>query len=203
MENEVFKRSTEWWKNAIVSESDVTKYAYSFGYKKAGDILAEKVLNDRFMIDALFLPICYCYRHFIEVSLKESIIEVTLLINGGRYGSLEGIECDLETLKKLLEGKNGHNLKWLWEELEKRMDAAIEPRDKEWDEKIKGYILAFHQLDEKSQAFRYPLDKKTGEMHFKGERHYDIEHIQKCAKEIEMYFNGLDGYVSQLNDFDY
>jgi hypothetical protein len=194
--NKMFKKSKEWWKNAIVDNSDGTKASYSLGYKKAGDILADKVLKDGFMIDAIFLPMCYCYRHFIELSLKDSISELTRLINRGRY-------TDIPEEIKREPGKltSTHSLDELWEMLEERIDIAIEPRDKNWDDRIKGYIHEFHIIDKNSQAFRYPLDT-NGAAHFKKEGCYGIEMIKLCMEEIEAYFYGLDGYIGEQVQFN-
>jgi hypothetical protein len=66
------------------------------GYKVAADILVEEAIADRISRYDLIYPILFCYRQFIELSLK-GLIE--------SYGARVGVRApgNIHDLKKLLK----------------------------------------------------------------------------------------------------
>ncbi len=74
---------------------DERAYRLGKGYKLAGDVLVGNFLGEPRDHDNLIYPILYCYRHYIEVALKE-IVE--------SHGQWVGITLS----------KKDHNLPKLW-----------------------------------------------------------------------------------------
>lgn len=50
---------------------------YAYGFKEAGDRLVSGILNgQRGSLDLLLMPILHLYRHYIELSIKASILDL-------------------------------------------------------------------------------------------------------------------------------
>jgi len=117
-------------------------YRLGRGYKLAGDILVGNFLGEPCDHDDLIYPILYCYRHYIEVTLKE-IVE--------NYGQSVGITLS----------KRNHNLPGLWK-LFPQIAAAYhnDPSDTA-AVAVSDCIHELAQVDSGSFAFRYAQDKRS------------------------------------------
>lgn len=147
---------------------------YVKGYKEAGDLLIKQCQSVNKNI--LVYPICFMYRHYIEIQLKELITKYEEFIMGD-VGSLEGIP------KKI----SHHELDKLWRDCKELLDKAIvvygcnhqhsENRlnyskkklkqlkkelkyDKSDLDFLEDKIKQFSKIDKGSYGFRYPIDKK-------------------------------------------
>lgn len=102
------------------------------------------------------LPICYLFRHSIELFLKGSIIIVHrgLKIPYGTepYTAEPKIPTETGKLKSIY---NVHDIDLLYEYLSKLLDWFF---DEGTSEKLKR----LKEIDSSSSYFRYPTDKKTG-----------------------------------------
>lgn len=131
--------SLQWLKTFDLNDSHL-----AMEYKRAGDMIIDQREHspDALHADGLFIPICYLYRHSLELLLK-------CVIRGGLRG---GFYEDPELVGELL---SGHNIGKLWE----RSRFAIEKRWPEGDKKIinnaQALIRDFHVLDRTGQNLRY------------------------------------------------
>jgi hypothetical protein len=117
-------------------------YRLGKGYKLAGDVLVQNFLGEPHDHDNLIYPILYCYRHYIEVTLKE-IVE--------NHGQWVGI---------ILQKKD-HDLPRLWKLF---FQIALVYHNDPSDEAavaVSGCIDEFAQVDPGSFAFRYARDKRS------------------------------------------
>src|SRR5215213_11294263 len=58
-----------------------TFYAYSRGYFHAGERLIQSVFSNQLSIDLLIYPIVFCFRHGIELAIKDLVIILPKLWN--------------------------------------------------------------------------------------------------------------------------
>jgi hypothetical protein len=144
MKNEsLFKSDPNSWKNACLIYSEHLNI-YSIGYKRAADILIERIKQNEFTFDinTLVFPIVFLYRHYLELILK-SIIKEGYAVIGERKNVPEH-----------------HNLYKLWNKAnELRIKANIEIKNKDRDI-VFSCIDDFSKIDPFSEAFRYPTKKK-------------------------------------------
>jgi len=148
---DLFSRSGNRWHEVIIGGKDNDWNSYCTGYRRAGNALVNHIIqkNDnsqrrdysRYWESPAYATI-FLYRHYLELRLKELILA---------YGG------------NLSEINKEHSLLNLWRELRKQDDVQSEEMsteilmDLETAEKI---ITQFDDIDEKSQVFRYPVDKK-------------------------------------------
>ena len=113
--------------------------------------LLNRVLDSKSQIDAVFLPLMFCFRHGMELALKSSLLEL-YKIN----------KMTTESVKQT------HSLEKLFNELDKYLDVAInkipknDPLYEDTVEKRKLWNALrskIQQLDSKSLAFRFPCNK--------------------------------------------
>lgn len=191
----LFKDTSDkfWSNNASVGGQHTSGYTYALAYLKAADILVDVALKgsntDK---DYLFFTICFNYRHFIEVSLKELIIIAEKFYKKSEYLGYEvkkykDFKSDLLIKTHSLE----RLLKWLVEILESVSEEKI-------DNEVSDLIIDFHNVDPDGQKFRYPLNTKK-QPSFPQRTFYDLSHLKNKMKSIEKHFMGIDGWLDYYN----
>ena len=105
---DVFERFTERWPEAgdrllspgrdtfLAESADERRFRLLRGYKRAGDILVQNALTQRYDRDSLIFPALFNYRHYIELALKAIVEE---------HGAFAGVAL----------GVKNHKLPELWE----------------------------------------------------------------------------------------
>jgi hypothetical protein len=64
----------DWQTNADLNTDGVpADYVYAEGYHRAGQILADYVIEKKWDQDLLVCPIVFLYRHYVELQLKRLI----------------------------------------------------------------------------------------------------------------------------------
>ncbi|MBI4297716.1 MAG: hypothetical protein HY676_04215 [Chloroflexi bacterium] len=138
----IAKRSPnpDWHLNACLHLGDWDTYAE--GYKRAGDILVQYVVDTTSYQDLLVYPIVFLYRQYLELRMKGLTIVGSYLLD------------------QEVEFSRTHDLTSLWGKVRQILEAVF-PRDKQENLDLLGKRLAeFNQIDNISDAFRYPSDKK-------------------------------------------
>lgn len=182
-----------WSNNACIGGQHTSGYTYALSYLKAADILVDIALKgsdtDK---DYLFYTICFNYRHFIEVSLKELVIIAEKFYKKSEYLGYEikkytDLKSDLlietHSLEKLL--------KWLVNVLECVSKEKI-------DQEVYDLITDYHNVDPDGQKFRYPLNTKK-QPSFPQRTFYDLSHLKNEMKRIEGHFMGIDGWIDHYS----
>jgi len=171
------------------------RYVYAISYKEAGDILVKEAINNKKQ-DMLIYPIIFCYRHFIELILKdfsEMILSYIKKLGINDWSRLEN---------KIEESQTTHNIKKWLEIFREGLNLLKEDIPQE----IESTINQFHQIDSTSQRFRYPFlinnDSKKKkrknsrrELSFFKEEQFDLEKTKLQIGKVEEYFSGLDAYL--------
>src|SRR5262249_24682285 len=104
------------------------------GYKEAADILVTKAVEDRPSSYMLLYPILFCYRHFLELSLKYVIVS---------YGRQAGVPPNTKD----------HDLDLLWPAF-RQVLAYFGVGDEAALTTVEAVIAEFAKIDRDSFTFR-------------------------------------------------
>jgi len=157
-------------------------WEYTCGYKEAGDLLLGKALHGGRQ-HVLIYPIIFLYRHYIELQIKE------IILNGSSY------------LGKSTKVPTIHNLEKLWEMCRgvlSEMDRDIlEQLGEKERSKYEAYeaalgedIRVFSQWDPNSEYFRYPIDKR-GDNIVVNLKDIHLDKLQEQINKIEYELEGI------------
>ena len=151
-------------------------YCMNVSFKAGADLMVERALNDdNSSIDLLTFPIIFCYRHYIELSLKFLIVQ---------YGNDADAQSELNT----------HHLSRLW--------GKVNDVIKEYDiEDINNSVPAvteiiedFQNLDPGSISFRYSVSKNGKRIKLKHEV-FDLDNLADVMCRFENYIALLDDSI--------
>lgn len=168
----IFASDVDWHCNACLNWSHDSFEMYTLGYKEAADTLVAQVMETGKHQDILVFPICFLYRQYIELRLKEVI----------RFG------------RRLLDEPGDfpqhHKIQNLWEcavaILRKVFAQDIEPPD---FLSIASHVVAeFSKLDPDSSAFRYPVDKRGANL-LEGVSHINLHRL---AEYVNAFADVMD-----------
>lgn len=168
--------------NSFIYDTD-NWYIYSEGYKRAGDILVEYATTNGIDQDILVYPVCFLYRQYIELQLKE-------LIRDG---------------KKLLEvsekndNRKNHDIDASWKKFREIVDAIWPDSlsaDLDWIENI---IHQFSKIDPKSFTFRYPTDQKDVPINL-NIKQISLINISEIMTNISFFFEGASAAITAAID---
>lgn len=175
----VFKKENrDWHRNALVgSYFSFDLELYVEGFYSAANLLMDEIDKGQ-PSNTLVYPICFLYRHFIEIALKEIIARC------GRLGH------NVKTSKV----KN-HKLERLLNLADKLVKEHF---DTSFPEEIKRIILEINNVDPTSEVFRYATSKK-GDHFFPS---HDViglgtlkEKMARVHDELKGTLIGLDEYL--------
>ncbi len=158
---------------------------YALAYYDSAEILFEKFKESHgnyAILDGIGLTMCFLYRHYVELMLKQLYI---------KFACTSG-----DDFKEYLE--NGHNLYKLW--------LSLKPTLKKLKDRVglkvnlgsvEHYINKFHEFDESSMSLRYPTDKKLKQNH--DDTRLDIYNLHERMSELSKSFENLSyGLSNQL-----
>jgi len=143
-------------------------YTYVDGYKDAADVLAERILAERLVIDVLIYPLAYLYRHHVELVLK------TVIIIGSAYAEEEPPDY------------GHHRLKELWRDARRYIRMFWQTADPEPLDAAGSLVAEFDRLDMGSFAFRYPVTKKGGDA-LPNVTHINVRHFAEMASRLGFF----------------
>ncbi|SEL99298.1 hypothetical protein SAMN04489760_10241 [Syntrophus gentianae] len=184
----IFTPDVDWHCNACLNWTNDALELYVIGYKEAADKLVENIMETPRHQDALVFPICFLYRQYIELRLKE-------LIKSGR-----------RLLDEPAEFPQHHKILTLWETaemiLKKVSDGNIEPPD--FLTLPSHVVKEFAKIDPDSFAFRYPNDKH-GANPLEGLSHVNLrrvaQYVGAFASAMDAASTGISVYLDQKNEF--
>lgn len=152
-------------------------WKYACAYYECAEILFERFKDakgDYRILDGIGLPICFSYRHFIELTLK--------------YLFIKFVCTNEQEYKDYLN--NGHDLEELWNaiksklsELRKRVRSTVSLGC------VEHYIKEFDKFDKSSMSLRYPIDKSLKPMH--QDTKLDIYNLHDRMQELYKAFDDL------------
>jgi hypothetical protein len=156
----------------------------SEGFLNAGFYLIDDIISnyhnpDRTKdLDELIYPICFMFRHYIEVRMKSIIVEF--------YQEEEKVN------KIIIECQ--HSLEKLWiyiKEIHAIKYEKLDTTKNDYIEQVEAYIHEINKIDQNSFTFRYPTTKK-------GNRALEIPRISYSNLRESMIF--LSRFFDSLYD---
>lgn len=117
--------------------------AFVVAYRKAAEILVERIPEEVIWVNFLVFPIVFLYRHYLELRLKT-------IIQDGK--ALDGIARHTD---------NEHRLLTLWGQCRPIIEQWLVDCPKSDLDSVEDTLKQFENLDSKSQAARYPIDNKA------------------------------------------
>ncbi len=167
----LFKADDNGWYDSIFNHKHDDLTGYLMGYRRAGEILSEYVIQNRRGMDYLIFPIVFNYRHFIELVLKDII----------KYGYA------LFDIKQGVPKK--HNIDELWKEVRDLAKKAWPDGDEEDLLLVDNCLKEFNKVDPGSDAFRYSVDKKGN----KNLGNFTRISIRNFSNVVNKLCNSLEG----------
>jgi hypothetical protein len=160
---------------------------YTIGYKEAADSLVIKILETKYMKQQLIYPICFLYRQYVELRLKEIIRSGSSLLQ--------------EPKKSKLGFPKGHNLDALYKEAKKIINKIFVGQGKPADLSFVDHIITeYSRIDRNSESFRYPCDG-DGKKNLEEISHINVRHlsenIAKFGKEMDDISFTISVYLEQ------
>lgn len=154
-------------------------YKYALGFKRAAITLIDQVMTDEDQRDVpneLLYPILFCFRHFVELLLKQLIADYNELM--GRVNKIP----------------DKHDIKHLYQKVIPIIDDIIFDRlnnpkskfkstfTKNDTKNLKEVISVLDQYDPNGESFRYPIDRK-GRATLKGSFHVPLVQLKEKIEE--------------------
>jgi hypothetical protein len=183
----------DWHKNAIVGGSYSEPYVFMEGFYEAAYMLISSALEDVNStrdLTFLFHPICFLYRHYIELSLKYLIQKSELL-----YAILDELGYSKGILQEYRKDKltSKHQLKTLLDWLSERIKFTLgKPLPKE----LIDVIEQFGGMDPDGQNFRYSI-RTDGQQGMPQQFGANIEVIQRQMESAHSILSGLNDWLEE------
>ncbi len=151
-------------------------WSYYTQYKNVIDEIVNKIEQDT-PIDTVSLPLLFLIRHSLEIALKANILK------------LEQVNCDVGKIK--LSGTKYHSIEILFEKFKEHLNKVKKNfnLNQEVIKQIDDYLTKFspmvdkfHELDQGSYNFRYPVDTK-------GEQNFTWDTRENISEIIDIYYS--------------
>lgn len=182
--NKYFKAGEPAWANACVGENGNPSYAeYYKGYSKAANVLLDAVIANKgvhLWTDSFIYPICFNFRHSIELRLKDIcqhyISEIFAIKN-------EPFNFD---------HTGSHDIGRIWGFV-KQNSVKAERNSEKFIEEIDEFIMELSTIDSTGQVFRYPFSNGS-------ERHLVREGIINVI-DLKTQFNRVELELDEFSNF--
>lgn len=164
----------------FVEDPNMKHVALWDGYLSAARGLIDLTLQDGYQHErhTVIYPILFNYRHGLELAMKWMILHY----DGSGY---QGVFED-------------HDLLCLWQQCKAIIEGYGSP-DPAIDAVVERVIKDFHELDKSGVNLRYGLTK-GGSIIRMPKVPIDLENIRDVMDGITSYFDGLDGWLSELQN---
>ena len=178
----MFTSGIDWESQALVDVSWGAFLKYALGYKEAADSVVAAVEARSLAADLAVYPVCFLYRHYIELMLK------ILIGLGSRFQD------------QTIEIPKHHRLRDLWETCRPLLESACPEGDPSDTKTVEMCIKEFASLDPSGEAFRYGEDKK-GNPSFDKQRQFSLTHMRDVMGRLAGFFEGSYDYMSELMQY--
>jgi hypothetical protein len=186
--NPIFAADKDWHCTACLNWTHDPLDLYTVGYKLAADSLVDKVDQTGNDQDALVYPVCFLYRQYIELRLKE-------IIRSGR-----------QLVDEPGDFPQHHKIQHLWDTAVPILKKAFAHESSPLDLSRSSHVVSeFAKVDPESLAFRYPTDK-AGASQLQGIWHINLlrlkdfvnafaDDLDSASTAISVYL-GIAGQIS-------
>lgn len=182
----VFASDHDWHCNACLNWTDDALELYVIGYKHAADNLVAQIVNGDPYQDALVFPICFLYRQYIELRLKE-------IVKSGR-----------SFLDENGSFPQHHKIQNLWNLVVTIINKVFSEDSEPLDLSIASHVITeFSKLDPGSFTFRYPIDK-SGKNPLENIRYINVRrlanYINAFADTMDVASTGISVYLDHKRE---
>jgi hypothetical protein len=159
---------------------------YATGYKSAADTLVNEAVaqEDIAYRDTVVFPVLFLYRQYIELSLKAIIL------------NLARPEHEIE--ERVIDVV-GHDLMKCWDRAKRIVSDHASDRDVECVAVVGEYIRQFHEIDESSFNFRYPMGRANNQL-FDSAQFINLRELGVAMQELANFLDGAYGHAQALKD---
>ena len=160
-------------------------------YKRTADIVVESVriggIDLNLNPHGLFMPVCYLYRHSLELILK------------GLFELL--IECDFYNNTNTEEVFGRHNIIDIWKIIKPILIDHWSDSDPKPLNNVESLITDFHRIDKSGQALRYSKFKNGKYVRKKFPEFVNLELLKDAFDEIHSFFSGTITEFLFISDY--
>mgnify|MGYP001588033989 CR=1 FL=1 len=171
----------------------VIEWDWRDGYFNAAENLAYDFLDretiergkPRREFNGIHLPLLYCYRHYLEVSLKHQVVLWSQV-------SRRRVAIDI--------GKE-HGLMKLWNELEKHRKVFYgNEQGNDTIDSVERDINMFNMFDPSSQTFRYRRDQ-SGKLHDERIPKLELRKLMRAMRGLKHFFDAQVDVVDEIEKY--
>jgi hypothetical protein len=189
--DELFKQDSDPSLNAVIRYLHSDRWdRYATAYKDAADALIDRVIETRQGMDSFVYPAAFLYRHYLELRLKELIMNARYVLN---MGPLASAERDVHWLRKL------------WRECRNLLQTVWPEGSQQVLDAAETCILEFDRLDANSECFRYPEHKKSGTPTLAGLQVVSLQNLRevmgRLATLLESASCGIAAYKDEMGTY--
>lgn len=146
---------------ATIGWSEASHVDYAVAYHTAADRLVDAVMDERVSADTVVYPILYCYRHALELALKDANLRVEAAIRSRVASGALATGTELSPVQVETEVR-GHFISDLTFRLRRRLSDLVELEV--MPEPVLAVGTALGAFDADAQRLRYPeLTKSRGQ----------------------------------------
>ncbi|MEQ8228414.1 MAG: hypothetical protein RIA64_10045 [Rhodospirillales bacterium] len=181
--DEPFPQGPSLFETYIPKNPNERGYHLTVGYKLAADLLVDQTEKEPWLRSKLVFPIIFCYRHYIELTLKD------ILQNYGVLGSLEPNTAT-------------HDLKSLWHDFRALIDQINDSGPDDISSSVvERWVMEFAKIDPSSQVFRYPTNN-IGVPFSEGHESVDLLNLHMIMLKMDTYFGCVGMWLHSLDNID-
>lgn len=179
-----FAQKGEWIYNGFVATGNNDWIIYAGGYYDAASLIWAQTMEDG-RPDFLMYPMLFCYRHFLELSLKAILIAY---VPGEKTTGIPGV-------KK-------HRILELWKMVRKLTVAASKEAGESGESedlvRVDEVVEAFEKLDPDSYTFRYPVDQQHLPV-LDGIKMINTQHLGPIMEDVHTTLSGITDFLYEYN----
>ncbi|NYF58818.1 hypothetical protein [Micromonospora purpureochromogenes] len=162
-----------WQYMACIGWQNGNPYGPIQGYRRAAEIIASQIAERHHEIDLLIFPFGMCWRHHIELRLKDLLADLQELL--GRPVVVEP----------------GHNIAKLWDKAKPLIAEAHGEGESADLRNVSRIIGQLTQLDKDGQEFRYNR-RRDGRPTLEGVDYIDVSKFHEAMSGVANYLEGVD-----------
>lgn len=160
-------------------------YRLAESYLQGAKMLVRHLGEDGLYRDVGILPICFMYRHFLELTFKQIVWDGRRLLG------------EDARIQELCSGGKAHELLPLWNKIEDIMKSVF-PDESLPNETLlmREVVNWFHEADGRSFDFRYPFDHQQ-QACLEGIRHINLTTLVSAMEVSDFFLSGVAGAICE------
>lgn len=185
----IFKIQSDWTMNSCLNFSSDMAVAYADGFKGLAQLGVETLKGNRMGQDILVYPIVFCFRHHIELQLKQAI-------KHGFY-----------FLGRKMRTPNVHEIDKLWCELrgilkdvKKVTGQYPDPQEMKIAERI---IRELTDIDPDGASFRYAKTRDGSDSLNRDLRILNLRSISETVEKLSFFLDCVGIHLHYLADYKF